>query len=301
MSTSDPRFERQYDYLNTYIVKDRNSEEEYERVRLQGEMVTAGMGGPLPEFADPTVFKRVLDVGCGTGDWLFTLAKTYPTMTELLGVDVNGMIMSKARVLAANYPHGERLRFEVQDALLMLEFPEGHFDLVNMRFGSSFLRKWDWTKLLSEFQRVCRPGGIIRIVEGEVIEESSSPAFLRLAQVFLAATRQSGHTFTDESNGVTKELPDLLGRHGILDIQTRDYVLDIRAGTPEWQSFYDDSSHAMHTFAQYMRKWASFPADYDELCKQALDEMRRPDFTATWKLLTVWGKAPHYERRPLER
>lgn len=33
-------------------------------------MVTKAMGGALPEQADPTLFRRVLDIGCGTGGWL---------------------------------------------------------------------------------------------------------------------------------------------------------------------------------------------------------------------------------------
>ena len=162
MSTYDPRRE----YPNTYIVRDRTSQEEYDRVRIQGEMVTEGMGGPLPEQEDTSIFKRVLDVGCGAGDWLFKLAETYPHMTNLVGIDVNRMMIDNARALSANYPDSKRLRFEVQDALLIIEFPENYFDLVNMRFGSRFLRQWNWPKLLSEFRRVCRPMGTVRITEG---------------------------------------------------------------------------------------------------------------------------------------
>lgn len=297
MSTFDPRHE----YPNTYIVQDRTSQEEYDRVRIQGEMVTAGMGGPLPEQPDPSVFKRVIDVGCGAGDWLFKLAETYPTMTTLVGVDASKFMINNAKALAAAHPEGKRMKFDIQDALLILEFPQGYFDLVNIRFGSSFLRRWNWPKLLSEFRRVCRPLGVIRVTEGNVVEESSSPALLRLGQLFLQATRQSGHTFTDESNGVTKELVGVLHQHGVLDIQTRSYALEYRAGTPEWQSFYDDTSRAMNTFYGYMRKWAQMPSDYDELCKQARSEMRQPDFVATWRLLTAWGKAPSYQQPISER
>lgn len=287
-------FDPKREYSSTYIVQDRTSQEEYDRVRIQGELVTAGMGGPLPEQADPSAFKRVIDVGCGAGDWLFKLAETYPTMTSLVGVDVNKTMINNASAQAAAHSYGERVEFKVMDALLILEFPPSSFDLVNIRFGSSFLRSWDWPKLLSELRRVSTPRGVIRVTEGEVIEESSSPAMLRLLQLFLQATRQSGHTFSDEGNGVTKELAGLLTQHGLKNVQARSYALEYRAGTTEWQSFYDDTSRAMHTFLPFMRKFTKPPIDYEELCKQALIEMRQPDFVATWRLLTAWGTQSVY-------
>jgi tRNA G46 methylase TrmB len=70
---------------NTYFVQDRSSEEEAHRLQVQDRMTTAGMGGVLPEQTDPTIFRRVLDVGCGTGWWLIEAAKTYPSMSLLIG------------------------------------------------------------------------------------------------------------------------------------------------------------------------------------------------------------------------
>lgn len=281
----------QREHPSTYIVQDRTNQDELDRVRIQGELVTAGMSGPLPEQSDPAAFRRVLDVGCGAGDWLLELAAAYPAMT-LIGVDVSAKMINYARAQAAAHQHGKRVEFQVMDALRMLEFAPRTFDLVNMRFGSSFLRQWDWPKLLQEFRRVTGPRGVIRITEGEVIHESSSPALLRLGQIFLQATRQAGHTFSPEGNGVTKELAGVLGQHGFQHIQTRPYVLEYRAGTPEWQSYYDDTSRGARTFLPFLRKWASVPNNYEELCQQALSEMRQPDFVATWSLLTVWCTMP---------
>ena len=55
---------------STYWVQDRSNKEELTRLRLQDAMLTASMGGVLPEQSDPTIFQHVLDVGCGSGDWL---------------------------------------------------------------------------------------------------------------------------------------------------------------------------------------------------------------------------------------
>ena len=46
---------------------------------------------------DPTIFERVLDVGCGKGGWLIEGARSYPTMKQLVGVDISGKMLQYAR------------------------------------------------------------------------------------------------------------------------------------------------------------------------------------------------------------
>jgi SAM-dependent methyltransferase len=58
------------------------------------------MGGVLPEQPDPTIFHRILDIGCGTGDWLIETAKTYPDMSLLIGVDISNKMVEYARAQA---------------------------------------------------------------------------------------------------------------------------------------------------------------------------------------------------------
>src|SRR5713101_6116958 len=80
-------------------------------------MLTTGMGGVLPEQPDPAIFRRVLDVGCGTGGWLIEAAKTYPSMTLLVGVDVSKRMVEYARSRAEAEQLGERVQFQTMDAL----------------------------------------------------------------------------------------------------------------------------------------------------------------------------------------
>jgi len=92
------------------------AEEELTRLQVQGQMLTTGMGGVLPEQPDPAIFRRVLDVGCGTGGWLIEAAKTYPSMTLLVGVDVSKRMVEYARSRAEAEQLSERVQFQTMDA-----------------------------------------------------------------------------------------------------------------------------------------------------------------------------------------
>jgi ubiquinone/menaquinone biosynthesis C-methylase UbiE len=288
MSTSDwPRRE----HPSTYFVQDRSNEEELTRLHVQDQMLTAGMGGVLPEQPDPALFHRVLDVGCGTGDWLIETAKTYPSISQLIGVDISSKMLEYARAQAEAQQVSDRVQFRAMDALRMLEFPPNYFDLINERLGTSFLRKWEWPKFLHECQRVARPGGVIRVTDSD-LAENNSPALTHLYEVFLQAMYNAGNVFTLTRRLVMDELANLLTRHGLQNVQTRMHLLDCRNGTPAWQPYYDNVRHGFRTLLPFFRKWTQVPDDYDAIYQQALSEMQQPDFVATWTLLTAWGNKP---------
>jgi ubiquinone/menaquinone biosynthesis C-methylase UbiE len=273
-------------------VQDRSNEEEMTRLQIQDQMITARMGGVLPEQPDPKSFGRVLDVGCGTGGWLVEAAKTYSTMSLSVGVDVSDKMLDYARAQAAAQQVSDRVQFVSMDVLRMLEFPDAYFDLVNHRYGMSWLRTWDWPKLLSEYQRVAQPGGVVRVTEVDFVTESSSPALIRLTDLLLQAFYQAGHFFTPNYNGVTSQLARLLHTSGFQNVQTRAYTPQYRAGTASGQHFAEDMRLAARTVLPFLRKWIRVPDDYEETYQQMLIEMHQPDFVATWNLLTAWGNTP---------
>jgi ubiquinone/menaquinone biosynthesis C-methylase UbiE len=277
------------EHPSTYFVEDRSNQDELDRLKAQDKMLTTGMGGVLPEQPDPTAILRVLDVGCGTGDWLIELAQTTPTCTLLVGVDASLKFVEYARAQAAAAQVSDRVEFHVADALRMLEFPDKFFDLVNQRFASGWLRTWDWRKLLQEYQRVCRPGGVVRLTEPDLAAMSNSSALSRLSELFVQAFHQAGNLFTPASNSVPNELARLLHQHGLQQVQTRACTIEYRAGTLEGQRFFEDIKLIYRTVLPFLRKWTRVPEDYEEIYQQMLSEMQQPDFVATWNLLTAWG------------
>lgn len=275
----------------TYFVQNRKSEKELTRLAVQDRMFTTAMGGVLSEQSDPTRFRRVLDVGCGPGGWLMETAQTYPTMS-LVGIDISQHMIEYARAQAEAHHLHDRVEFRVMDALLILEFPAAYFDLVNLRAGVSYLRTWDWPKMLSELLRVARPGGVVRLTEGEVGHRSNSPALTRFWEMLLCAFYRAGHLFTQESTGLIDHLARLLKQHGCQQIQTKAYVMEYRPGTVEGQAYYEDMMLGFQTTRPFIQKWGCGAKDYETICQQALEEMRQPDFYVTWNMLTAWGNKP---------
>lgn len=288
----EPESQKPKEHPSTYFVQDRSSEEELIRLRVQDQLITTQMGGVLAEQEDLSRFQRVLDVGCGTGGWLIALAQQLPTSSLLAGVDVSHHIVKYARSQAQVAGVADRVEFHVMDALRMLEFPRHSFDLVNQRLGMSYLRTWDWPSLLQEYRRVTKPGGIIRITEGDV-PGSNMPACNTLYDLLHNALARAGHNFfPEESDGVTRALKPTLHQAGLLNLQTRVYQSEYHAGTPEAQLLAEDIKHIFRTGAPFLRKWTTVPSNYESIYQQALQEMQQPDFVGTGRLVTVWGINP---------
>lgn len=279
------------EHPGTYFVQDRENQEELTRVRIQDQMITRAMGGVLPEQADVAPFRRVLDVACGTGGWLIELARQNPQMT-LIGIDVNKRMIDYAREQASAAGVDERVEFHTMDALGTLEFPQAFFDLVNMRCGGSFMRTWDWPKLLSEMQRITRSAGVIRLTEPEIFHQSNSPALTRLCEMFQCAMFQAGHLFTEDTSGIIDHLARLLTQHGCQDVQTRDHFVQGQAGTEDGEAYFRDARHFFRTVRPFLEKRGCASSDYDAVYQQALAEMQQPAFHVTWHLRSAWGTRP---------
>ncbi|HTK06518.1 MAG TPA: methyltransferase domain-containing protein [Ktedonobacteraceae bacterium] len=277
---------------STYFVADRANQDEMQRLQIQDQLLTASMGGVLQEQPDPSAFRRVLDVGCGTGRWLIDTAKAYPRISRLVGVDVSLALVEYARAQAEAEQVKGRTEFHVMDALHMLEFPTSFFDLVNMRLGSSFMRTWDWPKMLTEMGRVARIPGVVRVTDLEVGAVSTSPALTQLYARVRCALYRAGHLFTDAPDGLTSHLERLLTLWGYPRVQTKSYAREYWAGTPAGEVCYQDAKHFFQTLRPFIQKWDCAGPNYDSLYQQMLQEMHQPDFHGTWKLLTAWGTRP---------
>lgn len=280
--------------LSAYVVADHLSAEELNRLRVQDALITASIGSVLPEQSNPNAFRRVLDVGCGPGGWLMALAKASPASDVLIGVDANRTFITAARAQAEAEQVSNQVEFHVMDALRMLEYPNDFFDLVTHRFGMSWVRSWEWRKLLQEYRRVTRRDGIVRCVEAE-LATGNSPAFTALRSLAQTAFHCAGYLFHPERSSLIPDLPPLFCACGLSDIQTHLLTLEYRANTLEGTQFAEDMRLAFRAIKPFLQKWLRVPDNYDELCREAMSEMSHPGFVATLPLFTVWGRSGYRE------
>jgi SAM-dependent methyltransferase len=101
--------------------------------------------------------RRVLELGCGTGEFTCRVA---PSGARLVALDLSPDLLARARARV-----GEGARF-VRGNAEVLPFPAGRFDAV---YGCSVLHHLDLDATLAEVRRVLRPGGRLAFSEPNLL------------------------------------------------------------------------------------------------------------------------------------
>ena len=101
---------------------------------------------------------KVLDVGCGTGQFTATLVNSLLSFESITGADVDEDALSKAR---ENFP-GRKFTFQTANSQA-LPFDADFFDMTTISKALHHLE--DPSKALWEMYRVLRPGGYLLINE----------------------------------------------------------------------------------------------------------------------------------------
>jgi SAM-dependent methyltransferase len=114
--------------------------------RRSGNRLAGFEAGLALVAGEPT---RALDLGTGTGDAAFSLARRWPGV-DVVGVDVSARMVEEARRKTPAELAG-RVRFEQADAAA-LPFPDGRFGLVGLANAIPFF---------DELARVVAPGGYV--------------------------------------------------------------------------------------------------------------------------------------------
>jgi ubiquinone/menaquinone biosynthesis C-methylase UbiE len=128
-------------------------------------------------LAESSPGKRVLEIGCGPASHLGLLTERAASVTS---IDISRVALELAIAEAVLNGWEDKTEFYLMD-VENLEFPDGSFDIV---CGTSILHHLDFSRALSEIQRVLAPTG-----KGLFIEPLGHNAFLNAYRRLTPAIR----------------------------------------------------------------------------------------------------------------
>ncbi|KAI0077929.1 hypothetical protein K474DRAFT_1706959 [Panus rudis PR-1116 ss-1] len=117
---------------------------------------------------------KVLDLGCGNGLWVLEAAKQWKN-TQFVGFDLFRVQPNLHRLgvidtLNSSYEgFSDRIHWVHGDILEKLPFESEYFDFVRICNISLGIPEDEWLDVFQEIRRVLRPGGVLEILEEDMI------------------------------------------------------------------------------------------------------------------------------------
>ncbi|GER83778.1 hypothetical protein KTAU_24150 [Thermogemmatispora aurantia] len=154
--------------------------------------------------------RLILDVGCGTGQWAYELAKEFP-LASVVGLDVE-----QAKNSVSPPPN---YRFVPGDVLSGLPFNDNTFDFVHQRFLWAALPLSAWPRVVRELVRVTARGGWVELLEGNTQSAPAGPLTQRVQNMLQELASLQG---VDGSGEVASSLDRYLKEAGLVQVQRHE-------------------------------------------------------------------------------
>ena len=277
---------------NTSYIIDAENAAEMARLIRQGRTVTQNTGTLFPVYINSSGIRRVLDIGCGPGEWAASVALVHPEI-QVMGIDISQIMIEYANAQVQEQ-HMSNTTFRVMSAKEPLDFPDDAFDLVNARFLVAFMDPNTWPKLIQECVRITRSGGVLVLTETEGTL-TNSLATERLYGMSAEAMKRTGQSFSADGRhyGITPVVGKLLRDAGYVNIHYNSYAIDCSAGTAAHQDIYHDLLTAYKLMQPFLIKTGiTTQEEVEGVYQRMLEEWQLPDFCALWTYLTVSGEKP---------
>jgi SAM-dependent methyltransferase len=225
---------------------------------------------------------RVLDVGCGTGEWAAKLLGLRPDLT-LLGIDVDAAHLDKARQNLAFA--GGRAEFRVGDAF-HLDVADASFDLVACRHVVQAVP--EVPRLLAELVRAVKPGGTVHVIAEDYGMMTFHPTRLDSDEFWNKGALAYGRAVGCDLH-IGRKAPHLLAEAGLVDVRSDFVVVDtLRVARPTfaaiWQAWRDGYTDVLAEKSELSR--AQIVAHWDDMLTCIASGY------ACWLVPVVSGKKP---------
>jgi ubiquinone/menaquinone biosynthesis C-methylase UbiE len=277
---------------NMYFI-DQEDAAEMARLLEQDALVTRSMGGLFSERIDNLEdVHTILDVACGPGGWVLSVAREYPKI-QVTGVDISTRMVNYSRTHAKARGF-DNAHFKAMDVLQPLDFPENSFDLVNARTLVGLMTPQAWPILLRGMTRVCRPGGTVRLTEFEM-PITNSPTFETISNLILQAMHKTGRSFSPDGRyfTITPMLGSLLQNAGCQNIQKKPHLIDFSYGSEAHEGYVQDMMMGFRLIQPFLTQQNLLTVkEFDKFYQQMMGEMFSDSFCAIAYGLTVWGTQP---------
>jgi len=256
-------------------------------------LLQAQRGSLHPERIPVNTMERVLDVGCSAGDWIFDLARRYPKLRKIYGIDLSEAALQEAQARRNAAGFGPRIELRHMDFTQPLNIPDAYFDFVHVRNSSFAVRPYQWPSLLGECIRVLKVGGWLAVVEIELGEFSSS-AFMSLQWVMTQAMNNMGLGMdaTGVSRGPASRLYRMLLQAGLegvgYDLHTID--LGFQGGNIVYVFLTEILRHTAFLRSVAVQQGILGAKEFDELVAQTQADLGSPGNCGWGLVVSAYGR-----------
>lgn len=264
---------------------------EVARVFFGHPYMMEALGTLLPAAIDVGKAQKVLDIGCGKGEWVRRLAREYPNV-HIIGIDTSFHLIQEAFDLAQkeNLHMASFYQFGTAQAL---DFPSESFDIVHVHSLASFISTAMWSRILDEMIRLLKVGGWLNIVDYEH-GTTSSAAFNKLAAMGMAGVRALGGSIAPSSptRGAAARLYGFLVDAGMIDVSYTVHAVDYGVNShPGTRAFLDDFVIDMMNFKPFVLQLGLTDNEtFDALLTQTKADFYQPDSCGYAYLISAIGR-----------